>query len=222
MARVKRAAAPLGHEDDAEVITASLDEKGALQAVEQLLAETPQGLASDSAEFSEFTIVGPGGRKAPFTASLHRAVLRFARLAQRRPVQISLRSRYLTTTQAAQVLGVSRPYLIKLIEGGELPGEKVGTKRRVAIEDLMAYKQARDARNAGRRAALDRLVEMSGETDVDLAEIEDFYLRIRGGNRNQGGEYQGPQGQGHGGGQRGGQQEHQEQDAPSDVPRNAS
>jgi excisionase family DNA binding protein len=103
-------------------------------------------------------------------------------------VSSSSRSRYLTTTQAAQVLEVSRPFLIKLIESGELPGEKVGTKRRVAVEDLMAYKRARGAGNAGRRAARERLIGLSGETDVDLAEVEDFYRRIRGTSWQQGGE----------------------------------
>lgn len=192
VAKVKRGVMPhdqAGDTGDSELITAGSDERGALKDVERLLTDTPQDAASDSAEFA---IVGPGGHKAPFTASLHRAVLQFVRLAQRRPVQISPRSRYLTTTQAAQVLGVSRPYLIKLIESGELPGEKVGTKRRIATEDLLAYKRARDAANAGRRAALDRVMEMSGETDIDLAEIEDFY-QYRASQKHQGDPQRGQQ-----------------------------
>lgn len=61
----------------------------------------------------------------------------------------------LTTVQAADILNVSRPFLIKLLETGKIPYRKVGKHRRIRMEDVMTYKQAIDQE---REAVLDQLV----------------------------------------------------------------
>ena len=61
----------------------------------------------------------------------------------------------LTTVQAADILNVSRPFLIKLLEDGRIPYRKVGKHRRIRLEDVMNYTQAIDQK---REAVLDQLV----------------------------------------------------------------
>jgi excisionase family DNA binding protein len=72
----------------------------------------------------------------------------------------------LTTVQAADVLNVSRPFLIKLLEEKALPCRKVGAHGRVRMEDVMAYKARIDA---DREAVLDQLVAEAQEQDMGYA-----------------------------------------------------
>ena len=66
----------------------------------------------------------------------------------------------LTTEQAAAVLGVSRPTVIRLVEGGKLPARMVGTHRRLALGDVLAYREATVAK---RRTALDEMTRDAEE-----------------------------------------------------------
>ena len=65
-----------------------------------------------------------------------------------------------TTQQAADLLNVSRPYFIKLLDEGKLPFKLVGRHRRIRFEDLMRFKHQDDLE---RDEAFDEMVRMSQE-----------------------------------------------------------
>ena len=72
-------------------------------------------------------------------------------------VVVVARSAELTTQQAANLLGVSRPFLIEQIEQGHLQCRKVGAHRRIRVVDLLRYQRRQESR---RRRTLDALASL--------------------------------------------------------------
>jgi len=68
----------------------------------------------------------------------------------------------MTTQEAAEYLNVSRPYVVQLMERGQIPFRKVGTHRRVRFSDLFKYRQVDDRKRAKIAAALTREAEEMG------------------------------------------------------------
>lgn len=85
-------------------------------------------------------------------------------MSEGRPIALVPSNQEFSTVEAAHFLNVSRPFVIKEIEAGRLPHRMVGTHRRVAFEDLMAY--ARKMRE-NQEAALERLAENARELGLE-------------------------------------------------------
>ncbi|MGV4890474.1 helix-turn-helix domain-containing protein [Streptomyces viridosporus] len=83
-----------------------------------------------------------------------------AALANGQGVQIMPVDAVLTTQQAADMLNVSRPYLIGLLESGEIPYKLVGRHRRIRFADLRQYLREDDAK---RKESADELMELDQE-----------------------------------------------------------
>ena len=71
-------------------------------------------------------------------------------MAKGHAINITSHGEEVSTQKAADLLNVSRPYLIGLLEKGEIPFRKVGTHRRLRLADVLAYKARSDAQ--GERA----------------------------------------------------------------------
>ncbi len=108
------------------------------------------------------SLVSRSGDGVELPESVLEVVGRAAReLSEGRGVAVLPVGAELTTRQAAEVLGVSRPHVIKIMEDErEIPFTKRGTHRRARLEDVLAYKEKRDA---GRLAALDEMAREAQE-----------------------------------------------------------
>lgn len=84
-------------------------------------------------------------------------------MAQGQPVTILPRSTELTTQEAAMILNVSRPYLIKLLTEGKIPFHKLGKHRRICQEDVLKYKAERQKLSLD---ALQALADQAQELDM--------------------------------------------------------
>ena len=124
-------------------ITADADERRRLKLIEQVFSR------------SQARLVGADGTAIEIPEPLYEVLVEAAKaLRQGKAVTIVPTSHELPTQQAADILNVSRPHLIKLLERYEIPFSMVGTHRRIRFEDVVLY---RSKRSAMRRKILEDL-----------------------------------------------------------------
>ena len=102
-------------------------------------------------------LIGPDNERIPLPPEVDR-VLRHAVdvMRQGKAALIAPQSLLLTTQETADLLGVSRPTVVKLLENGAIPFDQPNRHRRVRLQDVLDF---RERRHAEQRAALDQLVE---------------------------------------------------------------
>ena len=129
-----------------------------------LAKETSRVLAShaQTAEPLRLRILGdPAKRTVKIPASATRMLIHILEeMARGNAITLIPVHAELTTQEAADMLNISRPSLIQLLDDGKIEFRRVGTHRRIRFEALMAYKRRADA---DRRAALAELAAYDQE-----------------------------------------------------------
>ncbi|WP_137994346.1 helix-turn-helix domain-containing protein [Streptomyces vilmorinianum] len=107
---------------------------------------------------------GPDGTTKALPAEVYEALVVVVHaLSEGKAVTVAPKQTTLTTQEAAEMLGVSRPTLVKLLDQGDIPFTRPGRHRRVLLTDILAY---RELRRSTRRSGLDELVELTEEADL--------------------------------------------------------
>lgn len=120
-----------------EVIQPSDQDNAALQRLFEALSASP--------EASTHCLSSPDEAALPLTPELYEVLRRAVQyLLAGSAVAISPLERRLSTTEAGDLLGVSRQYLTRLIDKGEIECDRTGRHRRLKLSDVLAYKQKRD------------------------------------------------------------------------------
>jgi excisionase family DNA binding protein len=131
------------------------EERNTIASIEEYL-ESKRGRSAK--------LVGPSKDGVPIPAALRRVLVAAARqLAKGNGVSVLPVMAEVSTQKAADLLNVSRPFVVGLLDQGEIPFHKVGTHRRVRLKDLLTYKGKRDA---SRRAIIDRLAAEAQELGI--------------------------------------------------------
>lgn len=111
-------------------------------------------------------LVASNGEKLEVPEPIFKVLLEIIPLmAQGHSIGLVPLHRELSTQQAADLLNVSRPFLVKLLDQGVIPHTRTGTHRRVQFKDVMEYKRCRSAERKEALDALTALGEKYGEYD---------------------------------------------------------
>lgn len=124
-------------------------------------------------------LVGPDGQTVPLPLEAFRVLVAVAAaMREGKAITVAPIDQLLTTQEAADFLGISRPTLVKLLESGAMPFERpgAGRHRRVRLQDLLRY---RDRRRVERRAELDTLTREAVEVGLYDTTTADYTAALK-------------------------------------------
>ncbi|AKT50583.1 helix-turn-helix domain-containing protein [Arsenicicoccus sp. oral taxon 190] len=127
-------------------------------------------------------LVGPDGQTVPLPLEAYRVLVNAATAMRAgKAITVAPVDQLLTTQEAADFLGISRPTLVKLLESGRIPFERpaAGRHRRVRLQDVIDYQ---DSQRAGRRAALDDMTRDAADAGL-YDSVPDYTQALAGARR---------------------------------------
>ncbi len=127
-------------------------------------------------------LVGPDGQTVSLPSEVYRVLVDVVRaMSQGRAITVALVDQILTTQEAADFLGISRPTLVKLLESDRIPFERpaAGRRRRVRLADIVAYLQQSAQDRSDTLDAMTRKAVDLGLYNATAADYKDALRRVR-------------------------------------------
>ncbi|MBT1608351.1 MULTISPECIES: helix-turn-helix domain-containing protein [Curtobacterium] len=164
--------------------TYEASDAGAVAQVHDFLAAHAEA-GRDEIEARYFLAGAEAGDHVELPAEVHRVLLQVIEAMQRGlAVTISPQSRTLTTQQVAELLNVSRPTVVKMLDRGDIPFEKVNTHRRIKLADALAYRtRRRDEQYEALSALYSTEYDEGDDVDTTLADLRLTRKQLRAGQR---------------------------------------
>ena len=135
-----------------EMITLPISEREQVRKLERFLDSGPP------------TLVGASGERVDIPPTVYAVFRKIVELmAEGKSVTLLPDNQVVSTQRAADLLGMSRPFFIKLLESGAMAHHRVGNQRRVYLRDVLEFARKRDEE---RQAALDRLSQQAFEAGL--------------------------------------------------------
>jgi len=122
-------------------------------------------------------LLGPDGKQAPLPVEIYRILVQVVEaLREGKVITVVPQAQRLTTQEAADFLGISRPTLVKLLNQGKIPYDQPGRHRRIMFSDLLRYVEQR---REERTAALDRMTVDASSAGIYGGRPEDYAAALK-------------------------------------------
>jgi excisionase family DNA binding protein len=122
-------------------------------------------------------LLGPDGEQVPLPPEVYGVLINVVQaMREGKAISVLPQTQRLTTQEAADFLGISRPTFVKLLVSGEIPFEQPGRHRRVFLSDLLAYQLKRQT---DRRAMLNRMTEEASEAGIYEGSAGDYAAALK-------------------------------------------